>query len=218
MDLTISDLSCFRGEQPVITGLSATVPRGTTLILRGPNGSGKSTLLRALAGLLPLAGGDVRIGDVSLRADRDSYQEHLTYAGHLDANKSAFTVRENLTFWANLFGDGNIGPALARFDLEDIAERRAAACSAGQKRRLGLARILVADRPVWLLDEPTVSLDVESASAFSARIGEHCASGGSAIVATHIDLGLPDANELRLSRPDRNVRAETDPFLAGGWT
>ena len=148
MDVTISSLTCFRGEQPVITGLSRHVAAGTALVLRGPNGSGKSTLLRALAGLLPIAGGDAKIGGISLRKDVDGYQEKLAYAGHLDANKSALTVRENLTFWSRLFGDGDITLALEKFELAEIAERRAAAGSAGQKRRLGRARLLLADRPL----------------------------------------------------------------------
>jgi heme exporter protein A len=217
MDLTITSLTCLRGSQTIISGLSLSVPKGSALLLRGPNGVGKSTLLRAIAGLLPIAEGDAQIGGTSLAGDRDTYQERLAYAGHTDAIKSAFTVHENLSFWADLF-DGDVELALAAFDLEEIADRRAAACSAGQKRRLGLARLAVSNRPIWLLDEPTVSLDTANALAFSAHVAKHCRGGGTAVIATHIDLDLPEATEFQLAFPNPETRTRHDPFLTGAWT
>jgi heme exporter protein A len=184
--------------------------------LRGPNGVGKSTLLRVLAGLLPADSGRIALDGVALADDREGWSERLAYAGHLDAIKPQLTVAENLAFWAALFGTGGaaIGRALEAFGLGAIADRPAQVCSAGQKRRLGLARLLVAERRLWLLDEPTVSLDREATARFAALVGSHCAGGGLALIATHVDLGLAEARTLTLE-PPRAAARSGDPFLAG---
>ena len=224
MELVGQDIVCRRGGRTVLAGLSFTANAGKPLILRGPNGAGKSTLLRLLAGLLPLSRGDVRYGEASLSRDRTAFQEQVAYAGHLDAVKPALTVRQNLGVWAALFGcpDDRASQALAHFGLDRIADRPAAQCSAGQKRRLGLARLMVVERPIWLLDEPTVSLDTDASEKLADLVRAHCADGGLALIATHIDLGLEDAGILSL-------QAETDPsggpsgatgedaFLTGNW-
>lgn len=185
--LTVSDLACARGGLTVLEGVSFDVHAGTALVLRGPNGSGKTTLLRTLAGLQPAVAGSVA-----------GAEDAIAYAGHADGLKGTLTVAENLTFWAALFGGGSIEPALAAFDLEDLVERPAQALSAGQKRRLGLARMLVTGRPIWLLDEPTVSLDAASVDLFGAAVRRHLEGGGAAVIATHIDLGF-EAGVLDLS-------------------
>lgn len=223
MDLVIETLACRRGGQPVVAGFSARLAAGGIAELRGPNGVGKSTLLRALAGLLPLSGGDARLGAVSLAADAEAFQEQVFLSGHLDAVKPALTVRANLAHWAALYGGARSGArarvdeALARFGLAAKAGDPAAWCSAGQKRRLGLARMMVIDRPLWLLDEPTVSLDTASAGIVAELIAGHTAAGGMAVIATHLPLGLEATVwEMRAPAPDAPAGAE-DPFLEGSW-
>ena len=189
-----------RGGVPVLEGVSFAVAPGEALILRGPNGIGKTTLLRTVAGLQPPLGG--RIG---------LEREAMAYAAHADGIKATLTVRENLAFWAAVFGTGDIAPALAAFDLGGLAERPAGGLSAGQKRRLGLARMVVTGRPVWVLDEPTVSLDVQAVAMFVAAIRAHLSGGGLALMATHIDLGLDEARMLDLA-PYRARALAPDDF------
>lgn len=179
MTLTVTDLAIARGGVPVLEGLSFTLAPGRALILRGPNGIGKTTLLRTVAGLQPPLAGRV-----------EGAEETIAYAGHADGIKPPLTVTENLKFWAQVFGTGDIAPALKAFALTDLADRQAGNLSAGQKRRLGLARMLATGRPIWALDEPTVSLDRDSVAMFAAAVRAHLGQGGAALIATHIDLGL----------------------------
>ncbi len=218
MSLNVSNLTCYRSGRLIISGLSFTLKDGEAMMLRGPNGVGKSTLLRVLTGMLA-AEGEVELNGTRLRDDRDAIQEQLAYAGHLDAIKPQLTVGENLTFWASLFAGGDIDTAVEQFSLAEIWDRPAHACSAGQKRRLGLARLVVSNRPLWLLDEPTVSLDVETTARFADIISAHCDAGGMALIATHIELGLPSPQELRLDPVTEEQHARTnDPFLSEDWT
>jgi heme exporter protein A len=229
MELVIEQLACRRGGRTVFAGLDFRLPAGTAALLRGPNGAGKSSLLRIAAGLLPPAAGDVRLGEVSLARDRAGLQERVALAGHLDAVKPALTVGENLRLWAGILGagPGRAGVALERFGLGPIVDRPAAQCSAGQRRRLGLARLLVLDRPLWLLDEPTVSLDAASAALMAGLVREHAAAGGMALIATHVDLGLGPAPVLELTAPRAKAAvgaaaaarepAGRDLFLGGDW-
>ena len=215
MGLTVSDLSCTRGGRLVLHGLDFAVADGESLILRGPNGVGKSTLLRAIAGLVPAAG---RIEIDGRPADRDTRAELVAYAGHLDAVKPQLTVAENVGFWAGLL-DGREGRALAAFELERIADRPAHLLSAGQKRRLGLARLLLSSRRLWLLDEPTVSLDVTAVVHLLDAVRRHCASGGLAVIATHSPLDLTPSRELLLtSEASIGAASGADPFLSGTWS
>lgn len=186
--LLVSGLSVARGGVPVLDGLSMALPPGHALILRGPNGVGKTTLLRTLAGLQPALAGTISLPP-----------ESLAYAAHADGIKAVLTVAENLGFWAAVHGTDDVAQAMAAMNLTALADRRAAHLSAGQKRRLGLARLLVTGRAVWLLDEPTVSLDAASVALFAGVLRGHLAAGGSAVIATHIDLGLPEAAVLDLT-------------------
>lgn len=185
--LALHDLGCARGGLPVLTGVDLAIEAGQALILRGPNGSGKTTLLRTVAGLQPPLAGRV-----------EAAPDSIAYAAHADGLKATLTVAENLEFWAALFGTSGIGDALNALDLVALRDRMAGRLSAGQKRRLGLARLLVTGRPVWALDEPTVSLDAASVALFADAVRAHLAAGGAALIATHIDLGL-DAATLDLS-------------------
>jgi heme exporter protein A len=213
MGLVVTDLSCARGGRRVLRRLGLALADGEALVLRGPNGAGKSTLLRALAGLLPATG---RIELDGRAATPDLLAETVAYAGHLDAVKPQLSVGENIGFWAALLG-GDGEAALAAVDLLGIADRPAHLLSAGQRRRLGLARLLLAPRRLWLLDEPTVALDAASEARLIAEVCRHLAGGGMAVIATHAPLGLA-ARELTLTPADvEAARAEADPFLAGSW-
>ena len=198
MSLVAENLTVTRGYRTVFTGLGFAVPEGGALILAGANGAGKSTLLRILAGLLPVETGEVRLGDVSLRAERGDFIDQVLHTGHLDALKPAFTAWETLAFQADLYGASRkrIAGALEALDLGFLADQPVRVLSAGQKRRLGLARLALVERPLWLLDEPTVSLDAASAERVAEMARAHCAQGGMVVAATHIDLGIEAAAKL----------------------
>ena len=200
MELVVDNLAVQRGGLTVLEGLSFGLSSGEALVLRGPNGIGKTTLLRTLAGLQPPVEGTVEMPT-----------ECLTYAAHADGLKAVLSVRENLDFWASIHGGADVGLAMRAMNLVELQDRRAANLSAGQKRRLGLARLLVTGRPVWVLDEPTVSLDAASVALFADVVRGHLASGGMAILATHIDLGLPEARVLDLT-PFKAI----SPLVASG--
>lgn len=188
MDLQVENLTCARGGVPVLAGVTFRVAAGAALVLRGPNGLGKTTLLRTLAGLQPALSGAV-----------SAAPEDIAYAGHADGVKAVLSVGENLAFWAAVHGRGGVVGALAALDLVALQDRPAAQLSAGQRRRLGLARLLVTGRRVWLLDEPTVSLDAASVTLFAGVVAAHLAVGGIAVLASHVDLGLAGADVLDLS-------------------
>ena len=204
MELRVEDLACRRGEATVLSGVSFAVPAGRALVLRGPNGAGKTTLLRVLAGLAPPAAGRFAPG-----------ADAMAFATHADGLKAQLTVAENLTFWSRAFGTGDAGVAraVAAFDLDGLLPRRAADLSAGQRRRAGLARMVLTGRPVWLMDEPTVSLDAAAVAGFAEVVRAHLAGGGIALLATHIQLGL-DADVLEVARfaAPSPARSGTDPF------
>ena len=206
MILNVTDLTIARGGMPVLAGVSFELAAGQALILRGPNGVGKTTLLRTIAGLQPALSGEVT-----------GAEEQIAYAAHSDGLKAMLSVRENLTFWAEVFGQSDIEPALEAFDLNDLAERLAGTLSAGQKRRLGLARLLVTARPIWILDEPSVSLDTASVDMFGRAVWTHLQNGGMALIATHIDLGLTDAKVLDatpfIARADVSMGSSDEAFL-----
>jgi heme exporter protein A len=186
-------LACLRGERLVFTGLSFRVAAGETLLLRGPNGSGKSSLLRCMAGLLaPVAGIQTWNGEPVAR-DAESHRARLRYLGHQDAVKPALTVRENLAVWQQLHAVRDaaaIGKALADLAVDRLADLPARLLSAGQRRRVALARLLVAPAALWLLDEPTTALDDDSVARFAAMVQRHRANGGMVVLSSHGDPGV----------------------------
>ncbi|HET6379202.1 MAG TPA: heme ABC exporter ATP-binding protein CcmA [Methylocella sp.] len=190
MQLSVSGLSVQRSGRAVISGLSFALSAGESLTVAGPNGAGKSTLLRALAGLLPPAGGEIRITPEA----EYTLGELSHYIGHADGLKTHLTVIENLTFLAAILdaGHGGIsaGAALARVGLSHAARLPVSYLSAGQKRRAALARLLIAKRPVWLLDEPSTALDSASKAMLGRIMAAHLAEGGIIIAATHAELDL----------------------------
>ena len=189
--LEASEVSCFRGERLVLDGVSFAVARGGALLLLGPNGAGKSTLLRVLAGLKR-----IDAGRVLFDGDED-YAGRVAFLGHQDAVKPGLTAVENLAFAARM-GGGDIALALEGVGLGALGALPARMLSAGQKRRLALARLALSGADLWLLDEPTLGLDSAAVERFGAVLAGHRAAGGVVVAATHLPLPLPDAAELRL--------------------
>ena len=199
MPLVVESLSLRRGERLVLERISFRADEGEAVRLTGPNGAGKTTLLRALAGLLAPVEGAIRLDGTAAEADA-AVAESCHFVGHLNGVKPSLTVIENVVFWARYLGGApaEAGSALERFGLGDLTHVPAAYLSAGQRRRLGLARLLVVARPVWLLDEPAVSLDTASQRLLASAVDGHLAGGGIVVAATHQPLGFARERELRL--------------------
>jgi heme exporter protein A len=195
--LRAEGLAAFRGERLVFRDLDFLVEAGSALVLTGPNGSGKSTLLRLLAGLVPPAAGRLLWQNENALADLPEHAARLAYVGHLDAVKPGLTVAENLRFAARL-GRRPVNEALGAMQLAELAELPARMLSAGQKRRLALARLVLKNAPLWLLDEPTTGLDAAAVERFAQVLAAHLRGGGVIVAATHVPLPLRAA-ELRLS-------------------
>lgn len=197
------DVCVDRGELSVISGLSFAVDSGTALLLTGPNGAGKTTLIRAIAGLLPISGGSIATDSAGGHGDQqaDTIGELCHYVGFQNAVKPHLTVRENQTFWAGFLGGGTerVDEALDAMGLAGLAHIPARYLSSGQQRRVAIARLLVAARPIWLLDEPTVSLDKATVARLVACGNDHLARGGIIIAATHLPLGFSPVGTLELN-------------------
>jgi heme exporter protein A len=201
MRLSAVDLACHRGGRDVFTGLGFAVASGEVLAVTGRNGAGKSSLLRTIVGLVRIAHGriDLEGGDSEL-----TIAEQAHYLGHQDALKPSLSVAENLSFWAGFLGPGaknlgqNIGQALDAVGLDDLADLPAAYLSAGQRRRLSIARLIAVKRPIWLLDEPTSTLDAAAQERLIGLMRAHLAEGGLILAATHGGIGLDPTHDLRL--------------------
>ncbi|HEX7776943.1 MAG TPA: heme ABC exporter ATP-binding protein CcmA [Parvibaculum sp.] len=194
--LVADGLACIRGGRVVFEGLSFSVSGGEALVVTGPNGAGKSSLIRQIAGLVDVAGGTLALEGGAADA---TIAEEAHYIGHLDALKPSMSVRETASLWADFFGGGDAGGALQAFDLDTLADLPVAYLSAGQRRRLALSRLLVAPRPLWLLDEPSVALDAASFARLVVLMEAHLAQGGIVVAATHQPLGLARVSPLDLS-------------------
>jgi heme exporter protein A len=196
--LQAEGLAAFRGERLVLRDLSFEIEAGGALVLKGPNGSGKSTLLRLIAGLVRAAGGRLLWNGQDALWDLGVQAARVAYLGHQDAVKPGLTVTENLRFAARLSG-GSVFGALERMSLASLADLPARMLSAGQRRRLALARVALSPSPIWLLDEPTLGLDAGSVDRLGALLADQRARGGIVVAATHLPLPLPRSSELRLA-------------------
>ncbi|HET9175457.1 MAG TPA: heme ABC exporter ATP-binding protein CcmA [Pseudolabrys sp.] len=196
MELQAEGLTCSRGGREVFRNVGFKVPAGEALIVTGRNGAGKSSLLRMIAGLVRIAAGRLSLN--SGTADTP-IGEQAHYLGHQDAMKPSLTVSENLQFWSRFLGScSDIRPTLELLDLTPLADLPAAFLSAGQRRRLSIARIVAVSRPVWLLDEPTSALDAPSQIRLAEIMRDHLAGGGIIVAAAHGAIGLERARELKL--------------------
>lgn len=199
MRLTVEGLSAERGGRLVLKDVGLAIDAGKLLLVTGPNGSGKSTLLRVLCGLLPASAGSIRVDG---QAGEDGGLATLChYLGHQNGLKPVLSLRENLDFWCAFHGEGrrSVMEALAAVGLDGLADLQVAYLSTGQRRRAALARLLVNQRPIWLLDEPTAGLDERARRRFAALMADHLAGGGLIVAATHEPLGVAASGELRLA-------------------
>ena len=186
--LHVLNLSVARGGMTLLSGVDFALNAGQILVLRGANGLGKTSLLRCIAGLQNPVEGQI------------TAPETVAYSGHADGLKGQMTVLENLAFWSSIYHGPSPEVALDAYDLHALADRPAANLSAGQKRRLGLARMQVSGCALWVMDEPTVSLDADNVALFCAALDRHVQSGGAAVITTHIDLAIASARLLDLTR------------------
>jgi heme exporter protein A len=199
MRLEAADLTCIRGGREVFSGLDFALGHGEALLVTGRNGAGKSSLLRMVAGLLRAASGRLALagGD-----PERTIGEQAHYLGHQDALKPSLTTSENLSFWSRYLGGGpDLEATLAAVGLATVAELPAAYLSAGQRRRLSVARLRAVPRPIWLLDAPTAALDREAQDMLGELMRRHLLGGGMVVAATHGPVGLDPAKELRLGEP-----------------
>ena len=209
MQLVAEKLAVDRGERRIFEDLSFSVSAGTALVVTGPNGAGKSTLIKAIAGFLSPSAGDVRLEGAP--GEERPLAEHCHYLAHDNALKSQLTVGENLSFWQRFLGtpQGSVEAALEQVGLPGVGELPAGYLSAGQKRRVAIARLLVTHRPVWLVDEPTAALDKASEARFAELAMAHVAAGGILVAATHQALGIKDAQTLHLDKPAASLAFDT---------
>lgn len=200
MKLIVENLSLSRATQEIISDISFELSAGEALVVTGENGSGKSTTLRGIAGLLPLNGGSIKILDETGKAFEGEVKEYCHYLGHQNGMKPSLTVRENLDFWQKFCGepDLSIEEALEEVDLVHTIDLPFSYLSAGMKRRVSIARLLVSDRPIWILDEPTAGLDAQSVKMFTRLCKAFCEGSGILIAATHMPLGIQTEKTLEI--------------------
>ena len=195
-----TNLTCQRGGKLVFGDLNFSVESGSILVLTGKNGSGKTSLLRIMADLTSHSNGLLSWNDGSVKQEPERHKMRLNFVGHLNAIKPFLSVRENLIFWAQTRGIKitNVHSALVKFELHHLASIPTQYLSSGQSRKLALARLLLCNTPLWLLDEPTVALDPQSIITLEKVIAVHCKNGGMAVIATNFDMNFPDSKELNL--------------------
>lgn len=194
--LVVKELAVERGLRRIVSDVSFSLDEGDCLVLTGQNGTGKSTLLRAITGLHPIAAGKILLEG----AGEIPHPEFCHYLGHKNGFKLALTVRENLEFWQRFCGapELTIEEALDELDLSHTIDLPYSYLSAGQRRRAAIARLLISDRPIWVLDEPTTGFDQAATDKFDALATAFCQSGGILIAATHLTLSLPKAKHMEI--------------------
>ena len=212
------NLTCIRGERIVFAGLGFSVSPGDAVVLTGRNGSGKTSLLRVMAGLTPSATGGLAWDDGLVSENPERHRSRLHYVGHLDAVKPVLSVRENLLLWTRLRGgdDAGVVAGLARFGLDALADVPGRYLSAGQRRRLSLARLVATPAALWLLDEPTIALDRESVASLIDAIDVHRDGGGMVVIATNVALTLDNAGTIDMAAfaLDRAALEDEEPSAA----
>ena len=198
MTLVVHDLSCIRQERQIFSNLSLSLSKGELLWVKGRNGAGKSSLLRVLANLLPSPTGRIEWMGEDIVEEPALYLQNIRYVGHQDGLKTVFTPRENLQFWVDYMGAGDVEAALDALELQTIADSPVRILSAGQKKRTQLAKLLATPARLWILDEPISSLDVHFIDLFRQILTKHIAAGGMALLATHQDLEIAGTQVLDL--------------------
>ncbi|MCH7935881.1 MAG: heme ABC exporter ATP-binding protein CcmA [Proteobacteria bacterium] len=215
---TGTDVVCLRAERIVFEGLDFALEPGGALMLRGANGSGKSSLLRLMAGLGRPLSGTITWNETDIADDAEAHNRHLHYVGHADPVKPVLTVAENLAFWAAIRGEadaaGAAAEALKRLGIGHLANVPGRFLSAGQKRRVNLARVLTAPAVLWLLDEPQTALDNQALRSLETVIADHRQQGGMVVVSSHAEAGLKGAVTLDLG----DFQAPGNPESTAGST
>ena len=224
MMLEVENLSYHRNGRPVFSDINFKVEPGNCLLLKGPNGSGKSTLLRVLAGLLPVQQGKLVINQNRTNDHYDFIAANIEFVGHLSAVKKQMTLWDNLQFWTDISGIGPLDRLEPKFNdplsIDSFKNQLTFLCSEGQIRRLALSRLAISKKNIWLLDEPTTSLDRGTIQSFERLVKAHCLEGGIAVIATHDKLDIPKTQSVTINLKQIKKVEKTDfldPFLAGEW-
>ena len=222
--LEVENLSYHRNGSHVFSDINFKVGPGTCLLLEGPNGSGKSTLLRVLAGLLPVQQGTLIINQNKITDNYDFLAANIEFVGHLSAVKKQMTLWDNLKFWTIVSGIGALDQLEPKFNdplsIHSFKDQLTHLCSEGQIRRLALSKLPISKKNIWLLDEPTTSLDQSAIQSFERLVNAHCHEGGIAIIATHDKLDITKTYSISVNlKKVKNVQKTNrlDPFLAGDW-
>ena len=211
MTLTGQSLACKRGENLIFSKINFSVIPGSICFVKGPNGSGKSTLLRLLAGLLGTAEGHLTLDKIDITNDREIRAEKFLYLGHQNVLKQHVTVKEQISFWQGITKkcyDFETDP----MNVQPILNKKLHQCSEGQSRRVALVRLAIEMKKLWLLDEPTASLDTVNVQLFKRILKDHCNNGGSAVIATHDNIGIKPSSDIHLSL-DKSSLQQNDPFI-----
>lgn len=217
MTLAVRQLSFGRGEKRLQSLLNFSVKNGEALWIKGPNGVGKSTLIEILCGFRRYDG-EILWNGKKITPNNDAYHEAICYIGHKNGNAPAMTAWEALAFYGQLYDEKNIDEALDKMQLMHRRDVPVSSLSAGQQRRLALARLILLKKPIWFLDEPTVSLDKEGAKLIGELIADHIQEGGMVIFTSHIENLVKDCAELTLTPINQNIVNSEDSFLGEGWS